>query len=322
MSDVPIPVTVIGGYLGAGKTTLVNRLLASSAGERLAVLVNDFGSVSIDESLIAGRDDDTIRLANGCVCCSLAGGFVEAMQRMAALEPRPDRLVVETSGVADPAAVAQYAHLPGFELDAVVVLADAETVRRRADDALVGRHVRRQLAGADVVVLNKADLVLPDRLDAVRSWVHSQSGDAPIVVTTEADVPPALLLGGSHAAVRAHAEHDHDAHHEQHHGHATVTITGTEAVARDALDAALAALHDDVLRVKGFVDISAAGGVERVLVQRVGRRVRVGTHSGAPLTPAVVLVLIGLSGPVVASAARTLAAALGATCAASQEEPA
>jgi G3E family GTPase len=318
MPLAPIPVTVIGGYLGAGKTTLVNRLLAGASGERLAVLVNDFGSVSIDASLIEGRDDDTIRLANGCVCCSLAGGFVEAMQRIGSLVPRPDRLVVETSGVADPAAVAQYAHLPGFELDGVVVVADAETVRRRADDALVGGHVRRQLAGADVIVLNKVDLVSPAELGGVQTWARPLAPAAAIVTALEAAVPMSVLLGRPPSPPSA-VERTGDGSHV---AHSTVTVTGSAPVAGVVLDAALAELNDDVLRVKGFVDRlvddGAARGVERVLVQRVGTRTHISAHAGEPRTPAVLLVLIGLSDPAVRAAGRTLAAALGAAVASAE----
>ncbi|MCB1000220.1 MAG: GTP-binding protein [Acidimicrobiales bacterium] len=309
MSSAPIPVTVIGGYLGAGKTTLVNRLLAGATGERIAVLVNDFGSVSIDASLIASSDGDTIRLANGCVCCSLAGGFVEAMTRVAEFDPRPDRLVVEASGVADPAAVAQYAHLPGFGLDAVVVLADAETVRRRADDALVGAHVRRQLAGADLVVLNKADLVDPATLERVCDWARTQADGVPIVAAVEAVVPLALLLGTAPRSATREAPRA-----EAHVDHATVTITGRTAVMRRALDDALAALPDGVVRVKGFVELTDPDGT-RVLVQRVGARMRIVPFDRDPDSPPVQLVVIGLSGPAVAAAGRTLADALGATLA-------
>lgn len=309
MGAAPIPVTVIGGYLGAGKTTLVNRLLAGAHGERIAVLVNDFGSVSIDASLITASDGDTIRLANGCVCCSLAGGFVEAMTRVAALDPRPDRLVVEASGVADPAAVAQYAHLPGFGLDTVVVLADAETVRRRADDALVGGHVRRQLAGADLVVLNKADLVDPATLERVRDWARTQTNGAPILAAVEADVSLAVLLGAATRSTARFAPRT-DAHVD----HTTVTVTGNTAVTRRALDDALAALPDGVVRVKGFVELSDPDGM-RVLVQCVGARVRIVPSDRDPDSPPVLLVVIGLSGPAVVAAGRTLADALGATLA-------
>jgi len=323
VADAPIPVTVIGGYLGAGKTTLLNRLLADTTGERLAVLVNDFGSVSIDASLIAAHGGDTIQLANGCVCCSLAGGFVEAMQTIAALDPPAQRLVVETSGVADPAAVAEWAHLPGFVLDAIVVLADAETVRRKATDALVGRHVLRQLSSADVVVLNKVDLVDDERRRATMAWIGEHAPGTPVVPAVEADIASEVIFGVAVGTrePRADGHGHHDGHH---HTHTTVTVSGDAPVTREALDRALDGLGDDVVRVKGFVDVDRFDGrptVTRTVVQRVGRRVSVGPHPGEPHAPAVLLVLIGVSAPAVAAAGSRLAAALGATCTTIEEEP-
>ena len=159
----PIPLTVIGGYLGAGKTTLLNQLLRHNAGRRLAVLVNDFGSINIDAALITQHDGETMSLTNGCICCSLANGFLTALTQLKERPEPPEHIIVEASGVADPLKIGQYGHLPGFRLDGVIVLADAETVRRRARDSYVGRTVIRQLQGADVLILTKPDLVSGDR---------------------------------------------------------------------------------------------------------------------------------------------------------------
>ncbi len=322
----PIPVTVIGGYLGAGKTTLVNRLLRAEHGERIAVLVNDFGSVAVDSALIESDDGTTIQLSNGCVCCSLAGGFVEAVERVGALEPRPDRLVVETSGVADPAAVAEYAHLPGLVLDAVVVLADAETIRERADDALVGRQVRAQLAGADVVVINKVDLLGPHvELDDLVTWVAQQAPDAHLATAVEAGIDRSLLW-----ARPGRPEHPRDGRgargqrtghegngvpgHVEHPSYTARTIVGDARVTRAALESALDELTtaSAVARLKGFVEL---GDGDRLLVQVVGRRRRiVPATAGAR---AVELVVIGLADSPTATsvddAARRLAHRLGAT---------
>lgn len=331
MPSAPIPVTVIGGYLGAGKTTLLNRLLAGASGERLAVLVNDFGTIAVDATLIESADGSTIRLSNGCVCCSMAGGFVDAMQRVDEIEPRPDRLVVETSGVADPAAVAEYAHLPGFVLDAVVVLADAETVRTRAADALVGRQVRAQLAGGDLVVLNKIDLLGAatdgdDRLETLRRWIAGHAPEALVVTAVESAIDLDLLWGRAPrrrtatAATRERAHDDHDhAHHDdldQHdHAHPTyvaLAIEGDSAVSRDVLEDALdlATSTPSVIRVKGFVDLhdhdsrdDPGSHLPQVvhLVQVVGRRRRItpfGSGTDEPTARpgrAVSLVVIGLA---------------------------
>ncbi|MEX0741556.1 MAG: GTP-binding protein, partial [Phycisphaeraceae bacterium] len=161
-----IPLTVIGGYLGAGKTTLLNQLLRHNAGRRLAVVVNDFGSINIDAALIAQHDGETMSLANGCICCSLANGFLTVLTQLKDRPDPPEHIIVEASGVADPLKIAQYGHLPGFCLDGVIVLADAETVRRRSRDKYVGRTVIRQLRGADLLVLTKPDLVTDDDREA------------------------------------------------------------------------------------------------------------------------------------------------------------
>ena len=208
-----IAVTVIGGYLGSGKTTLVNHILRNAT-ERIAILVNDFGDINIDADLIESRGEDTISLANGCICCSLVEGFGVALNTITKLEPRPDRLVIEASGVSDPAQVAAYGHGPGLMMDAVVVLVDAETIRTRIDDAYVGQIVGQQLQAANVIVLNKADLVDADELTATKAWLAERCSEAVISATQNSEVPPALLFGivplPIEAALPERHDHDHD----------------------------------------------------------------------------------------------------------------
>ena len=155
------------GNLGAGKTTLVNHVLRHNAARRFAVLVNDFGQINIDADLIAGQEDGTIALTNGCVCCSLAGGFVVVLSALRERQPPPEHVIVEASGVSDPHKIAQYGHMPGDRLDGTVVVADAEAVRQRAADPRCGAQVRQQLLGADLLVLNKSDLVSEPEKTAV-----------------------------------------------------------------------------------------------------------------------------------------------------------
>ncbi len=195
-SDAPLPVTIIGGYLGAGKTTLVNHLLRERAGRRLAVLVNDFGELSIDADLIESREDELIRLAGGCVCCSFGSDLVGALMDLPAMRPRPDHVLIETSGVGIPGAVARtLGLLPGLALDAIVVLADAQTLRARAADRYVGDTVLRQLADADLIVLNKSDLVDAGTAAGLRDWLAIQAPRARVLEAAQARLPIEVALG-------------------------------------------------------------------------------------------------------------------------------
>ena len=193
------PVTVAGGYLGAGKTTLVNHLLRHAQGMRLAVLVNDFGDLAIDADLIEAQSGDLVSIAGGCVCCSFGSDLIGALVTLAGREPAPDQFLIETSGVALPGAVARsVALLPSLSIDSVVVLADAETVRVRATDQYMGDTILRQLAEADLVVLNKVDLVDAGTLAGLRSWLEEAAPRARVIESVRAQVPPALLFGRGH----------------------------------------------------------------------------------------------------------------------------
>lgn len=167
-----VPVTVIGGYLGVGKTTLINRLLRADHRKRLTVLVNDFGEINIDADLIASHDGNTISLSNGCVCCSIAGDLGAAIREAAADRPRPEQILIEASGVADPGRIAN--HALGWQtlrLAGVVTVIDPLTVIDRADDKFVGATVRRQMRSADRLLMSRSDQTDPETGDQVVTWL-------------------------------------------------------------------------------------------------------------------------------------------------------
>ena len=188
---------MIGGYLGAGKTTLVNHLLRHARGLRIAVLVNDFGSLPIDADLIESQDDDLISIAGGCICCAFGNDLMAALMTLPQRDPPPQHVVIETSGVALPGSVARSVKLiAGFEIDSVVVLADAETVRSRASDRYMGDTIERQLGDADLVLLNKTDLVTSNQLEDLRTWLRRKAPGAQLIDTVHAQVLPDMLFGG------------------------------------------------------------------------------------------------------------------------------
>ncbi|MEJ2087006.1 MAG: GTP-binding protein [Gammaproteobacteria bacterium] len=256
-----IPFTLLGGYLGAGKTTLLNHLLANNTGERLALLINDFGAINIDAELIDSRTDDQINLTNGCICCGLAAGFDEAIEALVSREPPPDRIVVEASGVADVVSLAQYGHHPGLTLDGIIVIADAESVRAKARDRYVADTVLRQLRGADLIVLNKTDLVSRERTDSIIDWLSNVAPGVPVVATVDCRVPAPLLLGLELHPRPTDERDDHEAY-------ATWHLESQEPLSEKAVETFVAGLPEEVLRAKGFFNL----GGRRQRFQQVGQR--------------------------------------------------
>ena len=298
------PVTIVTGFLGAGKTTLIRHLLANAGGRRLALIINEFGDVGVDGDLLKGcaeracPEEAIIELANGCICCTVADEFAPAMAALMAREPKPDHIVVETSGLALPKPLIKAFDWPELRtkltVDGVVAVVDAAAVAegRFADDpAQVARQrladpsldhdnpleevYEDQLLSADLVVLNKVDLIGADRLDALRAEIAQTLPRAvKIAPTREGAIEPDVLLG-----MRAAAEDDlalrpshHDAEGEHDHDDFDTFVVAIPAVGDpDALvDRLLKATRaHDILRVKGFVEV--AGKPMRMLVQGVGR---------------------------------------------------
>jgi G3E family GTPase len=192
----PIPVTLIGGYLGAGKTTLVNHLLRNAGGRRLAVLVNEFGSLPIDADLIVAQDENLISISGGCICCSFGSDLVAALIELKGRGDLIDHLLIETSGVALPQSIVQsLALLPGLAIDGVIVLADVETIRERANDRYMSDTVLGQLAYADVILLNKTDLVSPESLGETSGWLATSVPGAHLLPVRNATVPLEVIVG-------------------------------------------------------------------------------------------------------------------------------
>ena len=191
-----IPITLIGGYLGAGKTSLLNHLLTHTEGERIAVLVNDFGALGLDAALVARRDTETVTLTNGCVCCSIADDFGATLDAQIRSPTPPARIVVETSGVSETGKTARYAGgWPGARLDAVLCVVDLETIRTQAQDRFVGDLVLRQIESADLVVANKSDRVDPSSRDSTMEWLARRTPRSALLETCHGRVPPAVALG-------------------------------------------------------------------------------------------------------------------------------
>ncbi len=264
-----IPLLVLGGFLGAGKTTLLNHLLSQTAPEtdglRWLAMVNDFGEINLDATLIAQQHADTMALTNGCVCCSIGGDLSQALIQALARRPLPEAIVIEASGVSDPWRVAQIGMAASeIALDGVVVVVDAATVLDHAADPMLSDTLSRPLAHAELVVINKTDVVDAAHLAAVNEWLDGHNAKARRWPTAQAQVPLALL---SSAALRppsthadcpdcnGHGDHEHHHDHSVHHDQQFITWQAqpTQTLDEAELSARIQALPRHILRIKGLV---------------------------------------------------------------------
>lgn len=314
-----LPLTVIGGFLGAGKTTLLNRWLGEASGQRLAVLVNDFGALNVDAALVAASGADTIALSNGCVCCSIGDDLGAALIRVLDAQPPFDAVVIEASGVSDPWRVAQVGLAdPGLALAGVIVLVDAGALLTQVADPLLADTLQRQLQAADLVVVNKTDLVDAAALQPVHDWLGALLPATPRIDVQNAAVPALLrdgpsLLRAGRAATPDSEEHVHDDRHpHDSHDHVDHAAQFETWVARpaailsaDALRASLRDMPRGVLRLKGFVLTDTMGWAELQFAGRHGslRRLPSAPDDGAAL------VAIGLRGQLPVAALDVLLAA-------------
>jgi G3E family GTPase len=293
-----IPLTVIGGFLGAGKTTLVNQLLRDVGDRRMAVLVNDFGEINIDAELVESREGEMVSLTNGCICCGIGADFVVALAGLRDLPQPPEQVLVEASGVADPGALAVYGDVPGFRQDAAIVVADAETVRERAGDDLIGRQILAQLRSADLLVLNKTDLVDADSLVETHGWLREIAGPSTAIVEASfGALPSDVLLGAdvrSPSRKRAGSGHAH-----MHPDFETWSWTGEAPISGNGLVEALKGLPGGIVRAKGLLHLQE-DATSRYLMQLVGRRwsIQADRRWKEGEQPDSRLVVIGLPGSV------------------------
>ena len=318
MADTPsaetrTPVTILTGFLGAGKTTLLRRILSEANGVRYAVLINDFGALNIDSELVVERTADRVSLENGCVCCSIRDDLVEAIGELLVGETMPDRVIIEASGVSRPLAIAdaldQDALVSRVVLDGIFCLVDADGF---ADlDFASTELALDQVAGSDIVILNKVDLVEAPALATIEETLRGAVPRLRILPARHADVPLDVLFGPRDEPTRAagalreapvgHADHHHDHHghaphhdHGHHHDHtdefATWHWRTDRPVDMRKFRRALNQLPTGLLRAKGVV--RTEGDDRRLVFHLVGKR-REMTFEEHPAPQTSTLVAIG-----------------------------
>ena len=257
-----IPVTVVGGFLGAGKTTLVNHLLRVAT-RRYAVLVNDFGAVDVDAALVRDMDGGVLSLANGCICCGIGPDLGDILDRLTRRDPAPEHILVEASGVSDPWRIAQLVKLePAVALDAVLVLVDAAAFTGQLADKYLTDTLERQLARADLIVLNKCDAAPPEGAAAA---ILRLRPDARMVRVARAELHEALLGGPALPPPRSRF-----AAEAPEHPFRTWVWRGPAPFDGPLLARVLDRLPPAVLRVKGFCRVGPDGSQH--LLQLAGRR--------------------------------------------------
>ena len=335
-----IPATIITGFLGAGKTTLIRHMLQNAQGRRIALIINEFGDLGVDGDILKGcgdetcREEDVMELSNGCICCTVADDFIPTMEKLLAREDKPDQIVIETSGLALPQPLVRAFNWPGIStqvtVDGVVTVVDGKAVtegrfahsvaavdaQRKLDENLdhetpLSELFEDQIACADLIVVNKTDLLEVSEAEALVDTLRESSRDGVQVVTTAmGKLPVDVLLGqgiGAEGDLEArhelhHHHHDHDEDHGDDHDHdhdafESFVVTLGEIADTKAFSDQVSAIigEHDILRLKGFAAVS--GKPMRLTLQAVGPRVE--TYFDQPfgdIERATRLVVIGQAG--------------------------
>jgi G3E family GTPase len=269
---VPVPVLLVTGFLGAGKTTVVNHVLANAGGRRIAAVVNDFGAINIDAELISGAEDGVVSLANGCICCSLEGDLLRTLAALLRRTPRPEAIVIETSGIADPADIVRNLMDPVIwreaPLETVLCVLDAGAA---LDDVLL----RAQVRAADVIALSKVDLAGSPALDAIRALnpravvVEAPHGRVPMDLLFPAD-PDAPLVPRDVGRPRPVSDRFE-----------SIAWTSDRPISLAALQSAIARLSPKLARAKGFFEATEHPG-RQLLLQLAGGRAAVAPAGAVP----------------------------------------
>ena len=308
MTDLKkIPVTVVTGFLGSGKTTLIRHLIETTAGRRLAVIVNEFGDVGVDGEILKScaipdcPAENIVELANGCICCTVADDFIPTIEALMALDPAPDHILIETSGLALPKPLLKAFDWPAIRsrvtVDGVIALADAEAVaagrfapdvarvdaQRLADDSIdhetpLSEVFEDQISCADIILLTKPDLAGPEAVAKAKDIIAKEAPrELPVIEVAEGVVDARVILGLGAAAeddLAARPSHHDTAHDHDHEDFETVVIELPEVASAEGLVARIEELatSQNILRVKGYAAVR--GKPMRLLVQGVGARVR------------------------------------------------
>ena len=262
MTESSIPVTVIGGYLGSGKTTFINACLSDGLRDA-AIIVNDFGSINIDAALISAHHGDTLELTNGCVCCSVGQSLADTLLKILDRPQRPTQILIEASGVADPSSVAAYCHLRGLHLGGVLVLVDSLNAEATSRNELLAHTFARQVRAAHIIALTKSDLVDAKTDERVHHLVAALS-HAPIVRAS-----PTVLARTMNQDIVNTPEHADEPPHPTFTSD-LVNFSGDATL--DSLKDALAGLSPSVIRAKGVLQLADGSCV---LVQKVGTHVSI-----------------------------------------------